>query len=631
MKLLIAEDDPKLLKSLMHILESHKFSVDGVNNGDDALNYGLTGEYDGLIFDIMMPGMDGIQVLQSLRASNITTPALFLTARTEVSDRVAGLDAGADDYLPKPFSTVELLARIRAMLRRKDTYLPDLLTVGAVTLNRSTYQLSFRDQIQPLSGKEFQILEMLMQQPGLILPSERFITHLWGWDTTVDTSVIWVHISNLRKKSVPSTHQWKSVLFEMPAMCWRSKMIGSLRKKFISISIISIFLVFSGLFFFLLVFTRIQTNRSLDVIADTIASNDGVFPEFDPAQRHPPIRLPYSDVITEETQFSTRFFSVLLDDQQQITDINVDSVSTITEQDVEEFTEQALRKAGERGWISDYRYKVMDTEDGTIVVFVNGVVYQNMANRLLFTALLVLLGSAALILILTVVVSKWAVRPVAESYEKQRQFITDANHELKTPLTLILSNLDIIEAEIGQNEWLDDIRSEGERMGLLINQLVTLSRMDESTDSLTRADFNLSSAIADTVSEFQNLAEERHHDLTSSIPPSIHYYGDEALIRRLTAILLDNAIKYCDLDGSIQLSLTVRRYPILTIENTYKDVDHLELNRLFDRFYRADKARTFSGSFGIGLSIAQSIVKSHKGNLSAYKKSGTIGFRVELK
>lgn len=200
MKLLIAEDDPKLLKSLIHILENNKFSVDGVNNGDDALNYGLTGEYDGIILDIMMPGMDGLKVLQALRAKNITTPALFLTARTEVSDRVEGLDAGADDYLPKPFSTVELLARIRAMLRRKDTYLPDLLTVGSVTLNRSTYQLSYGNEIQLLSGKEFQILEMLMQQPGMIIPSERFITHLWGWDTSVDTSVIWVHISNLRKK-----------------------------------------------------------------------------------------------------------------------------------------------------------------------------------------------------------------------------------------------------------------------------------------------------------------------------------------------------------------------------------------------------------------------------------------------
>lgn len=200
MKLLIAEDDPKLLKSLIHILETNKFSVDGVNNGDDALSYGLTGEYDGLILDIMMPGMDGLKVLQSLRASNITTPALFLTARTEVSDRVEGLDACADDYLPKPFSTVELLARIRAMLRRKDTYLPDLLTVGSVTLNRSTYQLGFGNELQSLSGKEFQILEMLMQQPGVIISSERFITHLWGWDTSVDISVIWVHISNLRKK-----------------------------------------------------------------------------------------------------------------------------------------------------------------------------------------------------------------------------------------------------------------------------------------------------------------------------------------------------------------------------------------------------------------------------------------------
>ena len=408
-------------------------------------------------------------------------------------------------------------------------------------------------------------------------------------------------------------------------------MISSLRKKFIFMSIICIFVVFSGIFFFLLVFTRIQTNRSVDMIADTIASNDGVFPEFDPSKHQLSIHLPYSDVITEETQFSPRFFSVWLDGHQQITNINVDSVSTITEQDVEGYIEKVLEKDGERGWISDYRYKVVNTPNGTTVVFVNGIVYKNMVNRLLFTALLVLLGSAALILILMIVVSKWAVRPVAESYEKQRQFITDANHELKTPLTLILSNLDIIETEFGKNEWLDDIRSEGERMGLLINQLVTLSRMDESTDSLARADFDLSNAVADTVSGFQSLVEERHHILTSSIPPSIHYHGDEFLIRRLTAILLDNAIKYCDLDGNIQLSLTFRRYPVLTVENTYKDVDNLELNRLFDRFYRADKVRTFSGSFGIGLSIAQSIVKSHKGNISAYKKNNMIGFRVELK
>lgn len=202
MRLLIAEDDPKLLKSLLHIFQRSKFSADGVSDGAEALVHGRTREYDGLVLDIMMPGLDGLQVLQTLRREGITTPALFLTARIEVSQRVEGLDCGADDYLPKPFSTVELLARVRAMLRRKETYLPDLLTLGAVTLNRSTYQLLYQGRDQALSGKEFQLLEMMMQAPGSIIPTERFITHLWGWDTNVDTSVVWVHISNLRKKII---------------------------------------------------------------------------------------------------------------------------------------------------------------------------------------------------------------------------------------------------------------------------------------------------------------------------------------------------------------------------------------------------------------------------------------------
>lgn len=200
MRLLVAEDDPRLLKTLLHIFQSNNFSADGVSNGRDALLYGRSTEYDGLVLDIMMPEMDGIQVLRELRRLGINTPALFLTARTEVAQRVEGLDAGADDYLPKPFATAELLARVRAMLRRKETYLPDRLACGPVVLNRSSFQLEYQGCTQPLSGREFQILEMLMQAPGSIVPTERLITHLWGWDATVDTSVVWVHISNLRKK-----------------------------------------------------------------------------------------------------------------------------------------------------------------------------------------------------------------------------------------------------------------------------------------------------------------------------------------------------------------------------------------------------------------------------------------------
>lgn len=200
MRILIAEDDAKLLKSLVHIFELNHYVVDGVSNGTDAYDYAVMGEYDGLVLDIMMPGMDGVTVLKKLRQNGIHTPALFLTAKTEVYQRVEGLDAGADDYLPKPFSTPELMARVRAMLRRKDNFTPDLLRFRELILNRSTYELHCGDQSRALSGKEFQVMEMLMHSPGSIVTAEQFITHIWGWETNVDTSVIWVHVSNIRKK-----------------------------------------------------------------------------------------------------------------------------------------------------------------------------------------------------------------------------------------------------------------------------------------------------------------------------------------------------------------------------------------------------------------------------------------------
>ena len=200
MRILIAEDDTRLLKSLVHIFEMNHYAVDGVDNGVDAFDFASSDEYDGLVLDIMMPGMDGVSLLKKLRASGITTPALFLTAKTETYQKIEGLDAGADDYLPKPFSTGELLARVRAMLRRKDNFTPDLLTFEKLTLNRSTYELVFDGKTQALSGKEFQVMEMLMQNRGVIVTAEQLITHIWGWNTDMDTSVVYVHVSNIRKK-----------------------------------------------------------------------------------------------------------------------------------------------------------------------------------------------------------------------------------------------------------------------------------------------------------------------------------------------------------------------------------------------------------------------------------------------
>ncbi|MBE5828772.1 MAG: response regulator transcription factor [Butyrivibrio sp.] len=200
MKLLLADDEKELSNALVAILKHSNYTVDAVYNGTDALDYALTGDYDGIILDIMMPGMDGMEVLKKIRDKGLSTPVLFLTAKTEVDDRIKGLDLGADDYLPKPFDMGELLARVRAMLRRKEDFAPSNLTCGNLTLNRSGYELTTPDhESLHLSGREFQMMEMLMTSPGRIISVDSFMDRIWA-DGEADVNVVWVYISNLRKK-----------------------------------------------------------------------------------------------------------------------------------------------------------------------------------------------------------------------------------------------------------------------------------------------------------------------------------------------------------------------------------------------------------------------------------------------
>lgn len=200
MRLLVAEDDRDIVKALTALFEHNNYSVDSVFNGNDAYDYAVEGSYDGIILDIMMPGMDGLEVLKALRSTGLKNPVLLLTAKGEVEDRVSGLDAGADDYLPKPFAASELLARVRAMLRRKENYQNDTLEFEGMTLNLSTFELSFQSDSIRLVSREFQMLQLLMQTPGVVISTEQFMERIWGWESDVEVSIVWVYISNLRKK-----------------------------------------------------------------------------------------------------------------------------------------------------------------------------------------------------------------------------------------------------------------------------------------------------------------------------------------------------------------------------------------------------------------------------------------------
>ncbi len=200
MRLLLAEDEKELANALAAVLKHNKYSIDVVYNGADAYDWAQAAEYDGIILDIMMPKMSGLEALEALSKQGGTVPILLLTAKGEIEDRVTGLDMGADDYLPKPFAMKELLARIRAMTRRKSEFSANILDFEGLTLNRENFELAYKSQSLRLGNKEFQMMEMLMRNSGQFISAEQFMGKIWGFEAEAEVSVVWVYLSYLRKK-----------------------------------------------------------------------------------------------------------------------------------------------------------------------------------------------------------------------------------------------------------------------------------------------------------------------------------------------------------------------------------------------------------------------------------------------
>ncbi len=407
-------------------------------------------------------------------------------------------------------------------------------------------------------------------------------------------------------------------------------MIYRLRRKFIGICVLSFLAVLLLVIALLFLVTTLQTNRQLDLYADIISQNDGRFPNFEDVSPHGNLP-PMPDDFNRESPFTTRFFTVRYDEAGEVLAADIASVASVDEAEAIRYGEEVIEKAAERGWVGNYRYKLYEGENGQAAVFISGVSARASNRSFLVGTLSVFAVCSVVIILLIILISGRAVKPAAESYEKQKQFITNANHELKTPLTLIRTNLDILEAEQGASEWITDIRDETLLMNDLVCRMVTLARMDEDGTRLDLKPFDLSEAALETVSVFSPTIERGHRHLSLSVKPRVTVSGDEAALRQVISILMDNAVKYCDEGGEITVALTGDRHPTLTVENTYAAASTFDLDRLFDRFYRADKACTYGTGFGIGLSMAKAIVEKHKGSISAYRPGeGRIGFRVKL-
>ena len=359
-----------------------------------------------------------------------------------------------------------------------------------------------------------------------------------------------------------------------------------------------------------------------------ISDNDGRLPDY--AQVLSGDQRPEPAVhYTEETPFFTRFF-VVHGDGTTVTDVEMERIAAVSETEAADFYVQALQQEREYGFCGDYRYRAVENGNDTTVVFLNFEPDRRTAlNTLLISATVAVVAYLAVFL-LVYLLSKRAIRPMLRSAEQQKQFLTDAGHELKTPLTIISTSADVLDAELPNNEWVASIRRQAGRMSGLIANLITLSRMEEETPFQNDA-FVLSEAVWDVAEQYRAVAETRQRRLVLEIADGVEIRGDAAAIQQMLSLLLDNAVRYADEGTTIALRLYVLRDIILEVENGCTLPEDLDPERLFDRFYRVDttRSRTTGGS-GIGLSVARAIVEHHGGTLTAARHGCSICFRARF-
>lgn len=455
-------------------------------------------------------------------------------------------------------------------------------------------------------------------------------------------------------------------------------MIRKLRKKLIAVSMVSLCIVLFCIFGFVGLLNYRKMVSDADHTLSILADNDGTFPEpkndepdhagklpdaKDPSQPDPSSQdagsassasdssansdpsantdpgnlkssgksgktsaLPESKQPSgnpkdsPELPFESRYFSVLLDSNDaSVLSTDTGMIAAVDEDTAAAYATSIFKSEKTKGFLHSYRYTTVTSDSGTRVIFLDCQRTLSSFHTLVFTSVSVCLIGMLLVLLLMFLLSGYIIKPFIENHEKQKQFITDAGHELKTPLTIINADAEILEMDYGSNEWLADIQEQTKHLTSLTNNLITLSRMEEERTRLQMIDFPFSDVVEETVQSFQALARTQNKTFETSIQPMISLYGDEKSLTQIVSILLDNAMKYSTPEGEISLCLEKAGNNVkLSVYNTADSIDREQLPHLFDRFYRTDKSRNSeTGGYGLGLSIAAAVVNTHKGKITA--------------
>ena len=364
-----------------------------------------------------------------------------------------------------------------------------------------------------------------------------------------------------------------------------------------------------------------KIRSDADSILALLAENDGSFPlgEFPqnsapPGEGHPRGKIRFSP----ELPYEMRYFTVFLSENGSVLSVNTGRIAAVDTNTAIEYALDVFHTGRGQGFVGDYRYTTYSAGSEIHMIFLDYSREMSAFRTFLLSSTAVSVFGLLAVLLLLLFLSGRIVKPFLENDEKQKQFITDAGHELKTPLTIIDADAEVLAMDLGENEWLNDIQTQTKRLAQLTNSLVLLSRMEELPQT-EKIDFPLSDLVEETVETFQALARTQHKNLSAQIQPMLSMRGDERAIRQLLTIFLDNAVKYTDDGGRIEIVLQKQKNNLcLSVYNTTEHISKDALAHLFDRFYRTDRSHNSrTGGYGLGLSIAWAIVNVHRGKLTA--------------
>lgn len=400
-----------------------------------------------------------------------------------------------------------------------------------------------------------------------------------------------------------------------------------LRKKFIKISMSVVTVVLVTIAVVLNIMNYVQIDDDATQIIEILGENDGIFPSL------VGMGIPMQRQLPQEAQFSTRYFTIRIDDNQQLLSVDTRSINVIKTENAINYAEQVLSEGKVMGFVDIYRFEIIEKDYGSILIFIDCESELRLFESFLSSSIAICSVALLGVFVLIIFMSKSAVEPIVESYNKQQQFITNVSHELKTPLAIIKTNTEVIECVGDSSEWTESIHHQINRLSELVNYLISLSKMDEGEDLGMKTDFSISDAITETIDGFELMAKGENKEIIRDITPELTLFGDEQSIRMMMSILIENAVKYSTNDEEIYISLKEHKgKKVITVINSAENLKVGKYDRLFERFYRLENSRnSTTGGFGIGLAMAKTIVKNHSGEIKAESMDGKrIVFKTEI-